>query len=409
MNSRKKSLVFIFICACLTVSFILSVPAGALDSGKTEITGRIPLVAYDISVTGIDLNTATVNWKTNAEANGTIEYGTTAAYGSFISTEIMAENHTISLFSLLPGTLYHYRLISDDLAGNHGVSGDLTFTTGSPIPTPTPTPVPTGGGGSSGSGGTSSGGNLAGPISLPGGIVDSLGQQSPVLASEVTSVTGVGELTSGPLAAEVSGMPYVIAWWTADINTAPPANAKMTTAIQQAPDQASITAFTTALNLVGKDIGNIAYVMVVQKTGIAQTGPAIITMTVSPEWVSQNGGNDAIAIVRMADDGTVEVLTTSFSGYDANTGYAIFTAPSPQGLCMFGLVGLKSYTMFGTSDLSTTRGAGPETARGTSFLGGLTIPAFISGVVVLILVVAGAGIFYYNRREVLSKERQKKK
>ena len=50
-------------------------------------------------------------------------------YGSLITDGGMTESHTISLYNLTPGTVYHYIVISFDLAGNSAVSTDLTFTT----------------------------------------------------------------------------------------------------------------------------------------------------------------------------------------------------------------------------------------------------------------------------------------
>lgn len=157
MITKKKISCFIIICCCLlTVPVFLSVPAGALSSGTVTITGTIPLVTYNLSVTGIDWYNATVTWKTNDNTNGTVAYGTTTSYGSLITDGAMVKNHTISLNNLSPGTVYHYFVISFDLAGNLVTSSDYTFTT-TPITPPTvvPTAAPTGyyGGGGGGGGG----------------------------------------------------------------------------------------------------------------------------------------------------------------------------------------------------------------------------------------------------------------
>jgi hypothetical protein len=129
MNTEKKSLVFIIICCCLlTLPVFLSVPAGALQSGTTAITGIVPLVVYDITVTGIDTSHATVSWKTNGDANSTVGYGTTTSYGSLSTNGLMVKDHTIYLNNLLPGTVYHFRVRSADIVGNRAVSADLTFT-----------------------------------------------------------------------------------------------------------------------------------------------------------------------------------------------------------------------------------------------------------------------------------------
>jgi hypothetical protein len=162
-DHKKKTFIFIIIyCCLLTVPVFLPVPAGALDAGSVAITGIIPLVTYNISVTGIDWYNATVTWKTNDNANSTVEYGTTTSYGSLITDVVMAKDHTISLNNLSPGTVYHYLVISVDLAGNRAASSDSTFTTTAiPPVTIVPTVAPTsyywGGGGGGGGGGTSPG------------------------------------------------------------------------------------------------------------------------------------------------------------------------------------------------------------------------------------------------------------
>ena len=152
------------------------------------ITGIIPLVTYNISVTGIDWNNATVTWKTNDNANSTVGYGTTTSYGSFSTDGVMAKDHTISLYSLSPGTLYHYLVISVDLAGNRAASSDFTFTTTaiSPVtvvPTVTPTANGGDGGGTSGTAGSGGGGG--------GGTLPGLG--SPQQANPLEELLGPPE------------------------------------------------------------------------------------------------------------------------------------------------------------------------------------------------------------------------
>ena len=153
MTAKKKSLVFIiFFCCLLTVPVFLSGPAaGAVTSGAVAISGTIPLVTYNVSVSGIDWTNAIVTWQTNENANSTVAYGTTTSYGSLITNGGMTGSHTISLYNLTPGTVYHYIVISFDPAGNRAVSTDLTFTTTSPSPTVVPTP--NGGAGGGGGGG----------------------------------------------------------------------------------------------------------------------------------------------------------------------------------------------------------------------------------------------------------------
>jgi hypothetical protein len=170
------------------------------------------------------------------------------------------------------------------------------------------------------------------------------GQLAPSAASSVTPANGIGSLTSTPLTVDIVGMPGVSVSWTTQINDFPAQNAQITTVIQQNADQSTMDAFTTAFHLVGKDIGSLAYVMMAQKTGVTSSGPATVTMTVSRDWILQNGGIENIMIVRMADDGKTEVLPTMFVGYDPKSDYLTVKAESPNGLSTFGLVAMKPYT-----------------------------------------------------------------
>ncbi|HZR45973.1 MAG TPA: fibronectin type III domain-containing protein, partial [Candidatus Manganitrophaceae bacterium] len=75
----------------------------------------------------ITLHSATITWGTDEMADGRIEYGTTAAYGS--STPLSAPKgraHSQSIIGLEPGTLYHYRVLSRDAEGNLAASPDQT-------------------------------------------------------------------------------------------------------------------------------------------------------------------------------------------------------------------------------------------------------------------------------------------
>jgi hypothetical protein len=140
MTPEKQSFVFIVVCCCLlTVPFVLVGPAAALDN--VLITGNPQLVVYDITVTGIGTNHATVSWKTNGDANSTVEYGPTASYGSLIRNGIMLKDHTIFLYHLVSGRTYHFQVMSCNLAGTCAVSADLTFTTIATSPAP-PGPGP---------------------------------------------------------------------------------------------------------------------------------------------------------------------------------------------------------------------------------------------------------------------------
>lgn len=94
------------------------------------------------SLQNITQNTVTITWQTDEQASSQIEYGTSPAYGSTtaeINTSPRVTAHSVELTGLISCTVYHYRLISEDAAGNVFSSNDYTFTTACP---PGVSPVP---------------------------------------------------------------------------------------------------------------------------------------------------------------------------------------------------------------------------------------------------------------------------
>jgi regulation of enolase protein 1 (concanavalin A-like superfamily) len=73
---------------------------------------------------------AIITWNTNELATGTIEYGETTNYemGEVDNSDFAIE-HSLVLPDLMPGTLYHYRITSENQAGLAASSIDLSLTT----------------------------------------------------------------------------------------------------------------------------------------------------------------------------------------------------------------------------------------------------------------------------------------
>lgn len=97
----------------------------------------------NINASNITQTGATITWTTSEEASSQVQYGLTTAYGS--NTTLSASpktSHSVSLTNLIPNTLYNYRVISTDAAGNTAISNNGTFSTLSIISVPnTPAPV----------------------------------------------------------------------------------------------------------------------------------------------------------------------------------------------------------------------------------------------------------------------------
>ncbi len=107
----------------------LGVSASALVIVEGVADTTAPLIS-SVATSGVTANGATVSWNTNEPSDSQVEYGFSTAYGSSAPSGVqMVTAHSAALTGLSTSTLYHYRVKSQDAAGNLGVSGDDTFTT----------------------------------------------------------------------------------------------------------------------------------------------------------------------------------------------------------------------------------------------------------------------------------------
>ncbi len=72
---------------------------------------------------------AEIRWTTDEEANARVDYGLTASYGSQVSRSSYRTDHALVIEGLEDNTVYHYRIVSADFAGNPAVTGDRIFIT----------------------------------------------------------------------------------------------------------------------------------------------------------------------------------------------------------------------------------------------------------------------------------------
>ena len=112
-------------------------------SGSTEIVSSLGGAGGDVTppqISGaaagqVTASGAAVTWTTDEPATSQVEYGTTTAYGSATTLDAtLATSHSQLLTGLSPSTVYHYRVLSRDGAGNPAVSTDATFTTAATAP-----------------------------------------------------------------------------------------------------------------------------------------------------------------------------------------------------------------------------------------------------------------------------------
>jgi len=98
-----------------------------------------PPAISGITITNITSTGANVTWTTNESADTQVQYGITTAYGSSTTLNTsMVLSHTQSLTGLQSSTLYNFRVLSRDAAGNLATSGNNIFTTAAPLDTTPP-------------------------------------------------------------------------------------------------------------------------------------------------------------------------------------------------------------------------------------------------------------------------------
>ncbi|MDN7025603.1 hypothetical protein FGU65_11995 [Methanoculleus sp. FWC-SCC1] len=194
-------------------------------------------------------------------------------------------------------------------------------------------------------------------------VIETEGEPAVGETTVAGTVAGVSGRTS-PVSANVDAtVGTASAQISVNMSEMPPSGAQLTTTIAREPDPAAQSAFLLTAQQSGSGITDVAYVMNVQKTNVANAGDggvitaATIRMTVSPAWVTAVGGIENVVIMRQADDGTTSALATTLVGTDGAGNY-VFEALSPNGLSVFALIG--------TSTVSPT----PTTPSGGGGSGG---------------------------------------
>jgi len=142
-NGQLTSITAAGLTLSVNVTYYVSVKAEnnvGLQSSTTTSNGQvilapappdtIPPVITLVSAQNITANTAIVAWTTDEPSTSLVEYGRLINYDkSTILDSSLGLSHSGALANLLPGTLYHYRVISRDASGNETQSADYTFTT----------------------------------------------------------------------------------------------------------------------------------------------------------------------------------------------------------------------------------------------------------------------------------------
>lgn len=100
-----------------------------MEKSFTTIDDTPPVISL-VKSDNITGSRAAITWTTNEAATTQVQYGMTAAYGSFSTLDTkLVTSHSANLKGLSANKTYHYRVISKDASNNEAVSADYTFTT----------------------------------------------------------------------------------------------------------------------------------------------------------------------------------------------------------------------------------------------------------------------------------------
>lgn len=92
---------------------------------------------FDVSSEQTTPGSVTVRWRTSAPASSQVQYGQSEGYGGVSALEsTLTEEHEVTLDSLSPETLYHFRALSTRPGTPDGASLDYTFTTSASLIVP---------------------------------------------------------------------------------------------------------------------------------------------------------------------------------------------------------------------------------------------------------------------------------
>ena len=252
-------------------------------------------------------------------------------------------------------------------------------------------------------------------ISQPGFTLVMETRDTPV--SENGAITGTIKsigLRTTPVSSSLSMGPVAFSLDTP--LAAVPDNAAITTTITETINPDMRSAYQSAALNNNKQVGDIAYNVIVEKTALVTTGPATVMLTISPDWVMTHGGTESIGIAHIADDGTAELLATDYSGID-EAGNIIFRATSPKGLSAFSLVSLKDQSATeqtpATVPASTVPASQQQPPGVIQNIAGITGKFVADNLIMVIgifsiMLALGVGIILYDRKSDIRKRFKKK-
>ena len=164
-------------------------------------------------------------------------------------------------------------------------------------------------------------------------------EQDGKITGQVESIA----MKSAPVGGQFADAGIVSASFHADLHTMPSQDATVSSVLVKTPAPEVQLAIEGELQGKGYSLESVAYTMEVQKSNLedkTDVGQAVVTMSVSPNWVLNHGGITNTKIARFSDEGTPSILETQFVGLDS-TQNMVFSGTSPGGLSIFAMIAVK--------------------------------------------------------------------
>jgi hypothetical protein len=199
------------------------------------------------------------------------------------------------------------------------------------------------------------------------------GQTSILVATKESPKAQDGQITgqvesiamkSAPVEGQFADTGTVSASFKADLHNMPSQDATVSAVLSKSPAPEVQAAIEGELQDKGYRLESVAYTMEVQKSNLEDkkdVGQAVVTMSVSPDWVLNHGGITNTKIARFSDEGTSSILETQFVGLDS-TQNMVFSGTSPGGLSIFAMISVKSTMQKAPPETSATPGSSSEGA-----------------------------------------------
>ena len=210
-------------------------------------------------------------------------------------------------------------------------------------------------------------------------ITDGLTNTSGTYSGNVTGVN----LSSDPLTSDMGGN---VGNASFSFNASMPRynpGALIEASMYERPGDSIMRGFNNTARQNGFNINSTAYAVYISKSNFTENDSvsnAVLRFTAGNAWVNANGGTGAVRIMRAADNGTCEMLSSVMIGIDFY-GNPIFAAPSPNGFSAFAMVAVSAVPSpspgpsGGSSSSSGGGGSGGDTVASSSVSVKAGVPA----------------------------------